>query len=360
MVRRKGTMIRTPSYLQFLVIMIVIVAMTIIHGGGVSSLTAFVTSGRGRSYDSKVYNMPAFCHQQSQQHSLCAKTRLHMSSASQQQPQQRQQHEEGEGNNENNPQNCDTNDKITIGSMRISEIKSELKDRNIDYSDCFDKESLVERLWNARNKDTENESHQESAPNGVSTDDTINNEISNDDTDDLLLLQQIKAMKVREIKEELSSYQIRWGNVFEKDDLVQKLFTAKKEMKSFSVTGLLKPGIVIDLTDQQVQMELSLDGVGGTKKQVSKPFLLDVYATWCGPCKIMAEQLQQAAQHDFISKNIRMAKMDSDKYPNLSSNFKIGGLPTVILFDANGVEMDRIEGAIMKDQIIEWIQSKTK
>lgn len=53
---------------------------------------------------------------------------------------------------------------------------------------------------------------------------------------------------------------------------------------------------------------------------------------------------------------IRFAKMDSDAHPAESSSLKVQGLPTLILFN-KGKEIDRVEGALMKDQLKEWIES---
>lgn len=71
---------------------------------------------------------------------------------------------------------------------------------------------------------------------------------------------------------------------------------------------------------------------------------------------MMAPQLQQAAAESFQDK-VRVAKMDSDKHPELAGRLRVGGLPTLVLFN-NGQEVDRIEGALMKDQLVEWVNSK--
>ena len=50
--------------------------------------------------------------------------------------------------------------------------------------------------------------------------------------------------------------------------------------------------------------------------------------------------------------------MDSDKYPQIAGKLAVEGLPTLILFDMAGTEVDRIEGALQENQLIEWIESK--
>jgi thioredoxin-like negative regulator of GroEL len=71
---------------------------------------------------------------------------------------------------------------------------------------------------------------------------------------------------------------------------------------------------------------------------------------------MMAPQLQQAAAETFKDK-IRVAKMDSDKHPQMAGHLRVGGLPTLILFN-NGKEVDRLEGALMKDQLVQWVNGK--
>ena len=113
------------------------------------------------------------------------------------------------------------------------------------------------------------------------------------------------------------------------------------------MSGKIVPSQVADLTGAEVELELS---------SASTPLFLDVYATWCGPCKMMVPILQQTAER--LGNKIRFAKMDSDKYPQIAGKLAVEGLPTLILFDMAGTEVDRIEGALQENQLIEWIESK--
>jgi thioredoxin 1 len=70
----------------------------------------------------------------------------------------------------------------------------------------------------------------------------------------------------------------------------------------------------------------------------------------------MAGQLDDTATE--LSRTVRVVKMDSDLNPTLASELQVGGLPTLVLFDAKGKEMDRVEGALMKAQLVEWVQSR--
>jgi len=74
------------------------------------------------------------------------------------------------------------------------------------------------------------------------------------------------------------------------------------------------------------------------------PFVLvDFYATWCGPCKLMADQL--AAISPQFKDRVTFVKIDSDKYGKLAAKHNVQGLPTVILFK-DGVQIDRLEGVM--------------
>ncbi len=83
------------------------------------------------------------------------------------------------------------------------------------------------------------------------------------------------------------------------------------------------------------------------------PLLVDFYATWCGPCKMMAEILEQVK--DRMQNRLRVVKIDSDKYPGLASQFQIEALPTLILFK-DGQPVDRIEGVLQTEPLVQRLQ----
>jgi thioredoxin len=83
------------------------------------------------------------------------------------------------------------------------------------------------------------------------------------------------------------------------------------------------------------------------------PVLVDFYATWCGPCQMMAPILEQVGAH--LKNQIQVVKIDSDKYPNLASQYQISALPTLVLFKG-GVPVERIEGVVAAPQLIQQLQ----
>ena len=70
--------------------------------------------------------------------------------------------------------------------------------------------------------------------------------------------------------------------------------------------------------------------------------LLDVFATWCGPCKMIAPMLEKCAAE--LGEQARFAKIDSDLAPALSNELRVQGLPTLVFY-REGKEVHRLEGA---------------
>jgi thioredoxin len=255
-----------------------------------------------------------------------------------------------------NSASSDASSSSSTESLSVKEIKAELQERGVSSADCFDKESLISRLEGARDGSiqateqkpapVEDEKLSTSSSTGSTADATSGNQSP---VDEEALLKEIRSMKVKELKEDLGRRNIRWAGLLEKEDLVQAVLKARIASQHFSATGLLTPGQVSDLTGEQLEVELAAMA-GGT------PFLLlDAYAVWCGPCKMMAPQLAQAAE--VFGDRVRVAKMDTDQHPQQASQWRVQGLPTLILF-RNGQEVDRIEGALMKHQLVEWVESK--
>jgi len=235
-----------------------------------------------------------------------------------------------------------------IHELRIKEIREELHELGIDFSDCFDKESLVERLSDAREGKIQATPKEQEAK--VTSEDTTAS--GSRDTqlpkgfDEAKVLEELRSMKVKELRTELASRNLRWAHLIEKEELVQALLKARIAAANFSIH--LSPGTVTDISGEQLEEEL--------QSESGIPMLVDFYATWCGPCQMVAPQVEQVAQAKGAS--LRVAKVDSDQAQEESSKFRVKGLPTMILFDGSGKEIDRVEGALMKDQMIEWIDSK--
>ncbi len=76
------------------------------------------------------------------------------------------------------------------------------------------------------------------------------------------------------------------------------------------------------------------------------PVLVDFYADWCGPCKVMAPTIDDLAAER--AGEILVAKLDTDRNPKTASRFGIRGIPTVIVF-VDGYEASRVTGALGRE-----------
>ena len=82
------------------------------------------------------------------------------------------------------------------------------------------------------------------------------------------------------------------------------------------------------------------------------PILVDFYATWCGPCQMMSKILEQVNIE--LNGQVRIMKIDTDKYPQIASNHQIQALLTLVLFKG-GQSVDRLEGVLPAEQLIDRI-----
>lgn len=90
--------------------------------------------------------------------------------------------------------------------------------------------------------------------------------------------------------------------------------------------------------------------------QSEKPVLIDFFATWCGPCKMLAPVLKEVK--DSLGERITILKIDVDKNQELSSKYQVRGVPTMILYQ-NGKQLWRQSGVLTKDEIIKTIIEKS-
>lgn len=83
------------------------------------------------------------------------------------------------------------------------------------------------------------------------------------------------------------------------------------------------------------------------------PVLVDFYAAWCGPCQMMVPILEQVNAQ--LQGKMKIVKIDTDKYPQLASQYQIEALPTLVLFK-KGEAVERIEGLLQAPQLVQHLQ----
>ena len=87
-----------------------------------------------------------------------------------------------------------------------------------------------------------------------------------------------------------------------------------------------------------------------------KPVLIDFFATWCGPCKALAPILKQVK--DSLGERITILKIDVDKNQQISNQYQVRGVPTMILFQ-DGKQLWRQSGVLSTEEIIKKIIEKS-
>ena len=99
---------------------------------------------------------------------------------------------------------------------------------------------------------------------------------------------------------------------------------------------------ILNLTDKNFQQQ--------TKNKV---VLVDFWATWCAPCRMMAPVLNDVAAE--LSGNLHVGKVNIEQHQSLAQKFKVRSIPTLILFK-NGTEINRFVGIKSKDFLIQQIK----
>jgi len=104
----------------------------------------------------------------------------------------------------------------------------------------------------------------------------------------------------------------------------------------------------------EIDEEVSFESLIGSS---NLPVLVDFWADWCSPCKMMAPEVKRVAGSN--AERFVVAKVNTEGLPTLAQRFKINAIPTLVVF-SHGVELARSEGALASVQIQHFVEQSVR
>ena len=98
-------------------------------------------------------------------------------------------------------------------------------------------------------------------------------------------------------------------------------------------------GAVTEFSEQNFDQEVT---------KAATPVLVDLWAAWCGPCRMIAPVVEELAQK--YQGKMKMGKLNVDDHPQIAAQFRVMNIPTLLLFKG-GKEVDRIVGVVPKEEL---------
>jgi thioredoxin 1 len=103
-------------------------------------------------------------------------------------------------------------------------------------------------------------------------------------------------------------------------------------------------------------MEIKVTGKNFKEEVIESkvPVLIDFYATWCGPCRMLAPVLSEAAEE--VGDAVKVCKIDVDEEPEIAEEFGISSVPTLLLIK-NGNIVNWLTGFVPKEEILDLMKT---
>lgn len=155
-----------------------------------------------------------------------------------------------------------------VETMKLRDIKDELKGLGVSFGDCFDRDSLLCRLRDAREGKIETKTANDNDGSGESSAAPASKPMIELDADSII--KDLRSQPLNELKLQCSKRNLRYFSFLEKEDFVQAIWKDMQAVASFSVSGALRPGTVSDITGEELDQEITSH---------ETPILLDVYAS---------------------------------------------------------------------------------
>lgn len=109
-------------------------------------------------------------------------------------------------------------------------------------------------------------------------------------------------------------------------------------------------------SNADITWQTNLDSALQEAKSTNKSIFIDFYGEGCSYCKQLSENtLSDSSVEKKLNQDYVAVKIDTDQDPNLSSQYKIYELPTLVILNPNGHEIKRQEGYVSADQLLNWL-----